>query len=130
MGALSSRKTVAANANNLYRTGKIQQITGQSNGQGGLQNGGSWTDVPGLSNVPFNIKTWTPYQIFLAQQQYPGVNVRLAIRYRRSVNITTAMSLLYGNHRYLFRGLDNYDQANTAIYIYAEEQLATGSNRA
>src|SRR6266568_7115404 len=130
MGALSSRKAVAANANNLYRTGKIQQLTGTSNGQGGFVNGGTWTDVSGLSNVPFNIKTWSPYQVFMAQQLYPGVNVRLAIRYRKSVNINSSMRLLWGNHVYYFRGIDNYDQANAVILIYAEEVQATGSNRA
>ncbi len=130
MGSLSSRKQIAANANNLYRTGKIQQFTGTSNGQGGFVNGGTWTDVPGLSNVPFNIKTWSPYQVFMAQQLYPGVNVRLAIRYRKSVNITNSMRLVWGNHVYYFRGVDNYDQANAVILIYAEEVQATGSNRA
>lgn len=130
MGALNSRKAVVANANNLYRIGHIQQLTGTPNGQGGFVNGGSWTDVPGLSNVPFNYKTWSPWEKYMAQQLYPGINARLVIRYRKSVNITSQMRFVYGDHIYLIRGLDNYDQANAVILLMCEELQATGSNRA
>lgn len=127
MGALNSRKKVEANANDLYRYGRIQQLTGTPNGQGGFVNGGTWSDVPGLSNVPFNYKTWTPWAQYHAQQIYPGVNCRIAMRYRKSVNITPAMRLVYGNKVFVFRGIDNYDQANAVILVYAEELQSTGS---
>lgn len=129
MGALSSRKTVVANANNLYRNAHIQQLSGTPNGQGGFVNGGSWTDVPGLSNVPVAFKTWSPYEKFIAQQLYPGVTSRAYMRFRKSVNITPQMRLVYGNHVYLIRGVMNYDEANAAILLYLEESPAIGTVR-
>jgi head-tail adaptor len=127
MGALSQRKVVTANADNLYRVGKFQQLIGTPDGQGGLVNGGTWTDVSGLIHVPFNYKTWTPWAQFHAQQIYPGVNARLAVRYRKSVPITPNMRLVYGSKIYVIRGMDNYDQANAVIFLYCEEHQATGS---
>lgn len=129
MGALSSRRAVIANPNNLYRTCHIQQETGTSDGQGGFTGGGTWTDVAGLSHVPIAFKTWSPYEKFLAQQLYPGVTSRAAIRYRKSVNITPQMQVVYGNHRYFIRGVMNYDEANQAILLYLEESPAIGTNR-
>lgn len=130
MGALSSRKTVVANANNLYRNAHIQQLTGTPNGQGGFVNGGTWTDVAGLSNVPVAFKTWSPYEKFIAQQLYPGVTTRAYMRFRKSVNITSQMRVVYGNHIYWIRGVMNYDEANAAILLYLEELQPTGTNRA
>lgn len=129
MGALSSRKAVIANPNVLYRNCHIQQLTGTSNGQGGFTGGGTWTDVSGLSMVPIAFKTWSPYEKFLAQQLYPGVTSRAAIRYRKSVAITPQMRVVYGNHIYLIRGVANYDEANAAILLYLEESPAIGTNR-
>jgi len=131
MGALTSlsqRRLVIGNANNLYRNGHIQELTGTADEQGGLLNGGVWTDVPGLANVPFNYKTWTPWAQYHAQQIYPGVNARLVMRYRKSVNVTPAMRFVYGTQIYLIRGMDNYDQANALILLYCEEHQSTGSN--
>jgi hypothetical protein len=129
MPSLSSRKQVSATASGRKVYAHIQQLSGVSNGQGGFVNGGTWTDVPGLSNVPITFRTWSPYEKFMAQQLYPGVQSRAYMRWRRSVNITAAMRVLYGNHTYWIRGVSNYDEANTDIILYLEEYQATGTVR-
>ncbi len=130
MPSLSSRKQVSSTASGRKVYAHIQQLTGTSNTQGGLVNGGTWTDVPGLSNVPITLRTWSPYEKFIAQQSYPGVSSRAYMRWRRSVNITAAMRVLYGNHAYWIRGVSNYDEANTDIILYLEEMQPTGTVRA
>jgi SPP1 family predicted phage head-tail adaptor len=126
MGALSSRRQVKANASSLYRYGHVQHLTGTPNGQGGLIGGGTWTDVPDLAHVAFAYRTWNLYEQFIAQQSYPGVNARIYIRYRKSVNINSTMRFAYGTKVYYIRGVDNYDQANDALLLYLEELQATG----
>lgn len=129
MGALSSRKQVKANASNLYRIAKFQHLTGTPNGQGGFVNGGTWSDVAGLTNVPVAFRTWSPYEKFLAQQLYPGMTSRVYMRYRKGINLTVTMRMVYGNHVYWIRGISNYDEANADILIYLEELQPTGTNR-
>lgn len=130
MPSLASRKQVSSTASGRKVYVHIQQLTGTSNGQGGFVNGGSWTDVPGLSNVPITFRTWSPYEKFMAQQLYPGVNSRGFMRWRRGTNITVTMRVTYGNHVYWIRGVSNYDEANTDIILYLEEWQPTGTVRA
>ncbi len=101
-------------------------MTGTPNGQGGLVNGGTWTDVPGLSHVAVTYRTWSMYEQFIAQQSYPGVNARAYIKYRQSTNINSTMKLVYGSKTYWIRGVDNYDQGNESLLLYLEELQATG----
>ncbi len=125
----SQQKVVKSSASGRKIFVHIQQLTGVSNGQGGLVNGGTWADVPGLSNVQLTFSTWTPYQKFVGQQIYPGVTSRGVMKYRRSVNITNAMRVIYGDHIYMIRGVSNFNEANTDIVLFLEELQATGSNR-
>lgn len=125
----ASQKTVNSSASGRKIWVAFQELTGVSNGQGGLVNGGNWTDVVGLAHVPLAFNTWTPYQHFVAQQLYPGVNSRAVMRYRPSVNVTTAMRAVYGNHIYMVRGVSNFNEANADIVLFLEELQATGSKR-
>src|SRR6266568_4389755 len=76
MPSLSSRKQVSATASGRKVYVRFQQLTGVSNGQGGFVGGGTWSDVPGLTNVPVTLRTWSPYERFMAQQLYPNVESR------------------------------------------------------
>src|SRR5260221_12235 len=128
MPSLSSRKQVSSTASGRKVYVHIQQLTGTSNGQGGFVNGGTWTDVAGLGNVPLKLLTWSPYEKFIAQQSYPGVDSRGSMRWRRT-NITAQMRVMFGNHTYWIRGISNYDEANKDIILYLEEYQATGTVR-
>ena len=129
MPSLSSRKQVSSTASGRKVIMKFQQLTGTPNGQGGFVNGGTWNDVPGLTNVPITIRTWTPYEKFLAQQLWPGVTSRAYMRWRRGVNVLVSMRAMYGSHVYWIRGVSNYDEANTDIILYLEEWQPTGTIR-
>src|SRR6266568_314102 len=129
MPSLSSRKQVSATASGRKVYVRFQQLTGVSNGQGGFVGGGTWSDVPGLTNMPVTLRTWSPYERFLAQQLYPNVESRAYMRWRRGVNVTATMRMLYGNHIYWIRGVSNYDEANTDIILYIEEWQPTGTVR-
>ncbi len=129
MPSLSSRKQVSSTASGRKVIMKFQQLTGTPNGQGGFVNGGTWNDVAGLTNVPITIRTWSPYEKFLAQQLYPGVTSRAYMRWRRGVNVLVSMRAMYGTHVYWIRGVSNYDEANTDIILYLEEWQPTGTIR-
>ncbi len=128
MPSLSSRKQVSATASGRKVYVKFQQITGVSTGPG-FADGGTWTDVSGLSNVPMTFRTWSPVERVMAQQLYPGVTSRAYMRWRRGVNVTTKMRVVYGNHIYRIQGVSNYDEANTDIILYLEEWQPTGTTR-
>lgn len=121
-----SRKSVIAKASDLNRICHIQKPVDVADGQGGSTR--TWADVPGLERVPVLFKTWSPSEEFRAQQLYPGVHLRCVMRYRKSVNITSAMRLVYGTKIYFIRGVANYDEGNQAIQLYLEETQSAGSN--
>jgi head-tail adaptor len=123
----SSRKRVSSGASGRRVTGRIEQDTGTPDAQGGHTP--NWTTVPGLGNVPFTFRTWSPYQQFLYQQRYSGCNTRFFMRYRASVNVTTAMRVVTKDHIYMIRGAENWDQDNDTIALYCEELQTTGSVR-
>ena len=129
MPSLSSRKQVSSTASGRKVYAKFQTLTGTPNGQGGFVGGGSWVDVPGLTEVPVTLRTWSPYEKFLAQALYPGVSSRAYMRWRRDTNVSVTMRMVYGNHIYWIRGVSNYDEANTDIILYLEEWQATGTVR-
>lgn len=125
-----SRLVVSATTSQLRRIVQFYELTGTPNGMGGLVNGGTWTVVAGLGNVPAVLKTFTPWQLFVAQQRFPGVTTRMYVRYRKSVPITAAMRVQFGNHIYeIVGGPMNYDEMNTDIVIWLKELQATGSVR-
>ncbi len=128
MAGIASRKVVSSQASGRKVYIHIQQLTGALTGQG-FPDGGNWTDVPGLSNVPATFKTWSPMQRVMAQQLYSAVSTRAYIRWRKGVNIRSNMSVLYGNHRYRIADIANYDEANTDIILYLEEWQPTGTVR-
>ena len=127
MPSLSSRKQVSSTASGRKVYAKFQKLTGTPDGQGGFVGGGTWVDVPGLTIVPVTLRTWSPYEKFMAQQLYPGVQSRAYMRWRRGVNILVQWRMMYGNHTYWIRGVSNYDEANTDIILYLEEWQATGT---
>ncbi len=129
MPSLSSRKQVSSTASGRKVIMKFQQLTGTPNGQGGFVGGGNWVDVAGLTNVPITIRTWSPYEKFMAQQLYPGVTSRAYMRWRRGANVLVSMRAMYGSHVYWIRGVSNYDEANTDIILYLEEWQPTGTIR-
>ena len=129
MPSLSSRKQVSATASGRKVYVKFQSLTGTPNGQGGFTGGGTWVDVAGLTEVPITIRTWSPYEKFMAQQLYPGVTSRAYMRWRRGVNVLVNMRVMYGTHVYWIRGVSNYDEANTDIILYLEEWQPTGTIR-
>ncbi len=130
MAGSANRKIVSATTSQLKRIVQFYQLTGTANGMGGLVNGGTWTPVTGLQNVPAVIKSWTPWQQWVAQQRFPGVDTRMYVRYRKSVPITAAMRVQFGNHTYeIVGGPMNYDEANTDIVLYLKELQATGTVR-
>ncbi len=127
-GALRKRVSSSASGRKIIcQIEKDQGATTSPDGQGGYTS--NWQIVTGLANVPMTFRTWSPYQQFLAQQRYPGVNVRMFMRYRRSAKVDETMRAVYGNHIYLIRGAENYDQDNDTIILYCEELQATGSVR-
>ncbi len=129
MPSLSSRKQVSSTASGRKVYVKFQTPTGTPNGQGGFVGGGTWNDVPGLTEVPITIRTWSPWEKFMAQQEYPGVNSRAYMRWRRGINIQVMMRIMYGSHVYWIRGVSNYDEMNTDIILYLEEVQPTGTIR-
>jgi hypothetical protein len=129
MPSLSSRKQVSSTASGRKVYVKFQQLTGVSDGQGGFQNGGTWSDVTGLTQVPITFRTWSPWERFMAQQEYPGVNSRAYMRWRRGINVKVNMRVMYGSHVYWIRSVSNYDEANTDIILYLEEVQPTGTIR-
>src|SRR6266702_7272426 len=128
MPSPSSRKLVQSHASGRHVIAHFQQLTCVSSGPG-FADGGTWTDVPGLSNVPVTFRTWSLYQRVMAQQLYPGVSSRAFMRWRRGVNIRSNMRMVYGNHIYRIAGVSNYDEANTDIILYLEEWQPTGTTR-
>ena len=124
----SSRKLVTSHASGRKVYAHIQQLTGGSTAQGFLDSG-TWTDVPGLSNVPVTFRTWSPYEKAMAGQDFQGVGSRAYMRWRKGVNIRSNMRLVYGNHIYRITEASNYDEANTDIVLYLEEWQPTGTTR-
>jgi Phage head-tail joining protein len=126
---VASRKLVTSHASGRKAIVHIQQLTGATTGQG-FTEGGNWTDVPGLSNVPVTFKTWSPYEKVAAQQDFPGVGSRAYMRWRKGVNIRAdVMRMIYGNHIYRITEASNYDEANTDIILYLQEWQPTGTVR-
>jgi len=124
----SSRKLVSSHASGRKAIVRIQQLAGGNTAQG-FTDAGTWTDVPGLSNVPGTFKTWSPYEKLQAAQDFPGVGSRFYMRWRKGVNIRSNMRLVYGNHIYRITEASNYDEANTDIILYLEEWQPTGTIR-
>ncbi len=128
MPSQSSRKLVTSHASGRKVYAKFQQITGVTTGPG-FADGGGYTDVPGLGNVPVTLRTMKPYERFMAQQLYPGVSSLGFMRWRRSANVRSNMRMTFGNHAYRLLGVANYDEANTDIILYLEEWQPTGTVR-
>ncbi len=124
----SSRKLVTSHASGRKAIVRIQQLAGGST-SGGFTDAGTWTDVPGLSNVPVTFRTWSPYEKMQAAQDFPGVGSRAYMRWRKGTNIRSNMRLVYGNHIYRITEASNYDEANTDIILYLEEWQPTGTTR-
>jgi Phage head-tail joining protein len=128
MPTLASRRIVQSHASGRKAYVHIQQLTGVTTGQG-FSDGGTWTDVPGLSNVPVTFKTWSPFQRVMAQELYSAVSSHAYMRWRRGVNIRANMRVVYGSHIYRIADVSNYDEANTDIILWLEEWQATGTVR-
>ena len=128
MPTLASRRLVSSHASGRKAIVRIQQLTGATSGSG-FTDGGTWTDVPGLSNVPGTFKTWSPYEKAMAGQAYQGTGSRFYMRWRRGVNIRSNMRMVYGNHIYRITEASNYDEANTDIVLYLQEWQPTGTVR-
>jgi len=124
----SSRKLVTSHASGRKAIVHIQQLSGGNVTQG-FTDSGTWTDVPGLSNVPVTFRTWSPYERAMAGQDFQGVGSRAYMRWRRGTNIRSNMRLVYGNHIYRITEASNYDEANTDIVLYLEEWQPTGTTR-
>ncbi len=99
MPSASSRKLVQSHASGRHVIAHFQQLTGVSSGPG-FADGGTWTDVPGLSNVPVIFRTMMPYERVMAQQLI-----------------------------YRIQDVGNYDENNTDIILYLEEWQPTGTVR-
>ena len=130
MTSLSSRKQVSSTASGRKVYAKFQLPTGTPDGQGGFTGGGTWVDVAGLTQVPVTFRTWSPYEKYIAQALYPGVDSRAYMRYRQGSNVSPVMRMVRGNHTYWVRGVSNYDENNQDIILYLEEWQATGTKRA
>src|SRR5258708_34666352 len=129
MPGIASRKIVSSIASGRKAYVKFQQLTGSSTGPG-FSDGGTWTDVPGLSNVPVTFKTWSPYEKVMAQQDFPGVGSRAYMRWRKGVNIrSNVMRMVYGSHIYRIQEVSNYDEGNRDIILYLQEWQPTGTVR-
>ncbi len=128
MPSASSRKLVQSHASGRHVIAHFQQLTGVSSGPG-FADGGTWTDVPGLSNVPVTFRTMMPYERVMAQQLYPGIKSWAFMRWRRGVNVRSNMRMVYGNHIYRIQDVGNYDENNTDIILYLEEWQPTGTTR-
>jgi SPP1 family predicted phage head-tail adaptor len=126
---MPSRRNVAYVASGRKRSGAFQLNTSgrTPDGQGGHSK--NWTTVTGLANVPLDFLTWSPYQMEVAQQSYPGVTSRATMRYRKSAPVTAAMRLVVGTHIYKVRASMNYDESDEIIQVYLEELQAVGSSR-
>lgn len=125
---LAARRLVQSHASGRHAYVHIQQLTGVVTGQG-FPDGGTWADVPGLSNVPVIFKTWRPLQRVMAQQLYSAVGTHVYMRWRKGVDIRANMRIVYGNHIYRIADVSNYDEANTDIILWLEEWQATGTVR-
>jgi Phage head-tail joining protein len=125
----STRKLVSSQASGRKVYVRIEQVIGGTTAQG-FTDGGNWTTVPGLGNVPGTFRTWSPYEKVMAQQDFPGVGSRFYMRWRKGVNIrSNVMRMVYGNHIYRIQEASNYDEANTDIILYLEEWQPTGTVR-
>jgi hypothetical protein len=128
-GGMASRRLVQSHASGRKAIVHIQQLTGVTSGSG-FTDGGTWTDVPGLSNVPVTFKTWSPYEKRMAGQDFPGVGSRAYLRWRPSVTIRAkVMRMVYGRHIYEIQEAGNYDEANTDIVLYLSEWQPKGTVR-
>ena len=128
MPGTANRKIVSSQASGRKVYVHIQQLTGVSSGQG-FADGGSWTDVLGLGNVPMTFKTWSPFQRVMAQELYSAVSTHAYMRWRKGINIRANMRVMYGSHIYRIADVGNYDEANTDIILWLEEWQATGTVR-
>ena len=81
-----------------------------------------------LAHVPLIFRSWTPAEQFVAQQKYAGVTDRAMMRYRLSQPIVPNMRVCYGAKVYTIRGVENYDQSNSVVWLFLEELQSTGSN--
>lgn len=124
---MPSRKNVAYDASGRKRIVQFQHDIGTQNPDG--SRAPNWQTVSGLGNVPMSFLSWTPYQQFIAQQQYPGVNSRATMRYRKSAPVDQTMRVVSAGHIYKIRGVMNYDENDQVIQLYLEELKATGSVR-
>jgi len=125
----TSRKNVAYKASGRKRIAQIQHDISTANSDGSGGRVPNWQTVSGLGNVPMEFLTWSPYQQFIAQQQYPGVTSRATMRYRKSTPVNATMRVEQGTHIYKIRAVLNYDENDEVIQLYLEEQQAVGSNR-
>jgi len=129
MPGIASRRIVNSTASGRHAVVRIQQLTGATTGPG-FTDGGTWTDVPGLSNVPVTFKTWSPYEKAMAGQDFEGTGSRAYMRWRKGVNIRAGvMRMVYGGHIYRITEASNYDEGNRDIVLYLQEWQPTGTVR-
>jgi hypothetical protein len=124
----TKRRQVVATASGRQVWVKFQQLTGASTG-GGFPDGGSLTDVPGLTHVPVTFRTMRPYERMMAGQLYPALKSWAFMRYRRSANVRANMYMVYGNHLYRIQDVGNYDESNQDVILYLEEWQPSGTTR-
>lgn len=131
MGSVKEKPTIRRQVTSTASGRKVivhfQQLTGVTTS--GFPDNGTWTDVPGLSNVPITFRTMRPYERAMVQQLFPSIKSWAFMRWRPGVNVRSNMRLMYGNHIYRILDADNYDEANTDIILYLEEWQPTGTTR-
>src|SRR5258708_3312975 len=121
-------KPLQATASTLNRLVQIQQKSGGTDdGAGGKMNI-VWQTLPGCGLVPARIQAMNGYEQFTAQQLYPGVNTRIALRWRRSQNIDASMRVVFGTRIFNIRSIRNIDESDSDLELRCEELQAKGSN--
>lgn len=103
----------------------IEQPSDLSDGQGGTTR--SWVLV--LSTWA-HIEPWNLYrggELFVAGQVYPVQWVKVLLRYRPSLNITTIMRMRYGSRLYNIRAVQVPAEAQTTIELVGEQLQASGT---
>lgn len=120
---VTAKDDISLYAEYFDRRVTIEQFVASSDGQGG-QTTGSW--IPFLSTWA-HLEPWKGSEAWLAQQVYPVSYERVLIRYRKTVNISSAMRLHYKSRIFNIRWVGVPTESRKVIELLCEELQAKGS---
>lgn len=123
---INLKESIEARAEYFDRRITIQKLSNTTDSQGGKTAPATWAAITGSPKWA-HFELWKGNVKFEADQPFAHSYQRCLIRYKKTVNVTAGMRVLYKSQIHTIRWVGVPNQARKVIELMLEELQAEGS---